>query len=465
MSLTIEVELLRGVYEAVAPDGENAEWPPHPARLFCALVAAAGDNVAERAALQWLERELPPAVVATADVAMGGDRPTYVPTNQLVRKPSAYQSFPARKALGPKVWRRAVPANPMVAFEWVADPPPDVRDSLRATARRIGYLGRSTSPVVAEVVRWPSERLPQDRWEPQTSGSDGSDIVLTVPRPGYLAALDDAFDGEDQPSPGLRSYVPYRRVGGLPAPRDVVTHTPYSRGELIIVGVKHRRIDAGFTMAVTIAFRNAIESHIDGGPLVLRGRRPSEPGPTHQISCLALPFVGEPHGDGGIQGLALAIPEGIASEDRRAVLVALTRTTSVTLGRLGVIELDLTPQAKATLRRATWVAPARAWVTATPISANRHLRRPREEDLVDEVLRACSHGGLPRPVEVEVAKTPLIPGAPTIRPNLRVRHRGDRATPSFHARLRFAEPVAGPIVLGNLRHYGLGLMRPAGAAS
>ena len=42
MALAITIELLSGSYDAAeVDDRERAEWPPHPARLFCALVAAA----------------------------------------------------------------------------------------------------------------------------------------------------------------------------------------------------------------------------------------------------------------------------------------------------------------------------------------------------------------------------------------------------------------------------------------
>src|SRR5512146_2289711 len=63
--LAIEVELLTGRYIATRyNDRTRAEWPPHPARLFSALVAThyAKDPPvpAERAALEWLERQVPP---------------------------------------------------------------------------------------------------------------------------------------------------------------------------------------------------------------------------------------------------------------------------------------------------------------------------------------------------------------------------------------------------------------------
>jgi len=72
--LTIEVELLAGRYAATAyNDRSRAEWPPHPARFFSALVAALHDNepvdAIEREALLWLERQPPPSLDVDLDVS------------------------------------------------------------------------------------------------------------------------------------------------------------------------------------------------------------------------------------------------------------------------------------------------------------------------------------------------------------------------------------------------------------
>lgn len=72
--LLVEVELLAGRYAATAHDDRRrAEWPPHPARFFSALVAALHDrdpvDETERKALLWLERQPPPAL----DVDLGVD--------------------------------------------------------------------------------------------------------------------------------------------------------------------------------------------------------------------------------------------------------------------------------------------------------------------------------------------------------------------------------------------------------
>jgi CRISPR-associated protein Csb2 len=71
--LAVEVELLTGRYAATAHDDRRrAEWPPHPARFFSALVAALHDrdpvDETERAALLWLEKQPPPALDVDTEV-------------------------------------------------------------------------------------------------------------------------------------------------------------------------------------------------------------------------------------------------------------------------------------------------------------------------------------------------------------------------------------------------------------
>lgn len=45
MMLAVEIELLTGRYVATQFNDRNKpEWPPHPGRLFCALVAAWADT-------------------------------------------------------------------------------------------------------------------------------------------------------------------------------------------------------------------------------------------------------------------------------------------------------------------------------------------------------------------------------------------------------------------------------------
>lgn len=90
--LAIEVELLGKRYAATAHnDRGRAEWPPHPARFFSALVAALHEHdpvdASEREALLWLEVQPPPSLDVDLDVTedIGRRRvlDVYVPVNDV----------------------------------------------------------------------------------------------------------------------------------------------------------------------------------------------------------------------------------------------------------------------------------------------------------------------------------------------------------------------------------------------
>lgn len=88
--LAIEVEFLTGRYAATAHnDRQRGEWPPHPARLFSALVAALHDRQApdqsEREALLWLEEQGTPSLSADPDWGIGSRQVqnVYVPVNDV----------------------------------------------------------------------------------------------------------------------------------------------------------------------------------------------------------------------------------------------------------------------------------------------------------------------------------------------------------------------------------------------
>lgn len=93
--LAIEVELLAGRYTATRfNDRSRSEWPPHPARLFSALVARWADEdppeEGEQAALEWLETLGPPEV-SCSDAERRAVVTHYVPGNDvsLVRSSDA----------------------------------------------------------------------------------------------------------------------------------------------------------------------------------------------------------------------------------------------------------------------------------------------------------------------------------------------------------------------------------------
>lgn len=88
--LAIEVELLTGRYAATAHnDRRRAEWPPHPARFFSALVDALHDDdpvdPTEREALLWLEKQEAPSLQVDPESKVGRRdvQDVYVPVNDV----------------------------------------------------------------------------------------------------------------------------------------------------------------------------------------------------------------------------------------------------------------------------------------------------------------------------------------------------------------------------------------------
>jgi CRISPR-associated protein Csb2 len=90
--LIIEVELLAGRYAATEHnDRSRAEWPPHPARFFSALVAALHDrdpgDPAEREALLWFEQQGAPLLNVDLNVNETAGRrevrTVFVPVNDV----------------------------------------------------------------------------------------------------------------------------------------------------------------------------------------------------------------------------------------------------------------------------------------------------------------------------------------------------------------------------------------------
>jgi CRISPR-associated protein Csb2 len=80
---------------------------------------------------------------------------------------------------------------------------------------------------------------------------------------------------------------------------------------------------------------------------------------------------------------------------------------------------------------------------------------------------ACRNVGLPKPEIVVADKHPAVEGIPSAYPSGKapawMRWRLPSALASrqlTHAVIRFAEPVAGPVILGAGRFVGLGLCLP-----
>ena len=462
--LAVSVELLHGTFRG-DPDGAantgrltRGEWPPSPARLFAALVAADGTGdrcrVTDGTELEWLERLEPPAIHAHTESWHQVLQPRYVVQHRGTASKSTHQEYVGRTGALIRPGVRVTPRNPRVIYVWNTSPPEGTLSALRQRAARVGYLGAADSPVRIRVSRrMPEATGTEDAFHPDPGG----DLRINVPAPGDLLILDRMYDAWSQHGadigraqfPGLRHAASYRSPGtGEAAGSGSVT--AWLRLGAAISG---RRVST-----LTALFKAAILSRhqeIHGEPpAVLHGHGFDAKG--YEIArYLALPDVGFPRSRGRIHGLALWMPPGTDSQEgwqARDAAFAVRRLTGRGLD-VSVTPRDGEPRPVAATP-GRWCRPSDRWATAFPAIHER--RGPLD---LSELTQWCSHAGLPEPVAFRTARCPLVHGAVNLAP-VEVNRPGRPGLPYSHVELRFAGPVKGPVVIGAGRQRGFGLCVP-----
>lgn len=471
MPVTIRCTLLRDTFEGGRHDNPRvAEWPPSWMRLFSALVSvAAGEQ--DDPLLHRLESAAAPEIHAPRTVAPT-HRFAFVPTN---RTQTTQHTTLVGRTNSERGWARVAVPSRQVWYRWPdLDLDPDDAAALAALCRRVPYLGRATCPAVVEVIE---EEPPHGAPLIPVSASAGDatfryETSVRCPYPGALAALRDAYEAKhrhgragDPWQVGLD--VEYGR--DRPVQRDDVVAGPY--GAVVVLALEGRRLDGRHAVRVTHAVRRAVLSRASAHLPILHGHHG---GQVVQCAFLALPFVGHPgspraqHADGHLLGVAVALPD-IPPEELAVVAGALPAagdSMEATAGPLGIVTLrrlsplDTTRRPWA-LQPQRWEGPSERWVTALPMVFDRYLKRG--DDPVEQARQAAVNSKLPRPAELRLSRRPLVAGAVDMAPRDTVRRRSDRGfKPYRHVALRFPARVRGPVVVGSMRHYGLGLCVPLG---
>lgn len=432
-------------------------------RLFSALVSVA-DAMSDRV-LRLLEEAAAPCIIAS-EALTPPRRRAFVPTNATVD--TAHSTLVGRTN-SERAWARSVPRQPVVWFHWPQlDLPGEDRRRLEQLCRRISYLGRSTSPALIELVEAVEPTPCHKRLVPREAVADADTFLfddrVRVPFPGALSALRQAYEATRQ---GHTAYaweigrtLDYGEARTLSAPEEA----PGPYDSMVLYALEGRALDGRHTAKVTSAVRRAVLSRAEQHLPALHGHHD---GDVVQCAFLGLPFAGFPHADGHLLGVAVALPP-LPREELAVVASALGRSDEdleVTAGALGVLRLRRlspldAPRRPRTLRDERWQQPSDAWVTVLPLVLDRYLHR--RDDWEGAVRRAVRNSGLPEPTEVAVSRRPLLPGCVDLAPADTLRRPGDRGfKPYCHAVLRFDRPVRGPVVVGSMRHYGLGLCVPA----
>jgi CRISPR-associated protein Csb2 len=461
MALTITVRLRFGRYDAGALDPLTPEWPPHPARLFCALVASAVES-ADWDALGWLE------AVGVPEVWFASEHATSLASGYVVVNATAKQGslkWPGRtNGLRRRV--SAMVADDTFAVVWPEAQPDDATlGRLSRLASRVPYVGRSTSWAEVVVAAGLAER--RSGWATYRMvplGTAGS-TQLRVPFPGYLAELRRAYDD------GNRSWhVAARTVAYAPPTfgRGVEAAPllgPYS--DLLIWGIAPPGAPIGGddVLTVTAALRRAVLSRVaDPVPPEVSGH--GADGRPH-VAYLGMLDVGHAHANGHVLGLGIAVPREMGDTSLRILLRGLLGPTgdepigTLAAGRGRTLTLGYVADSPSQwgLREDRWRSrDGRAdWITATPLMLDRFPKPSM--DLAAVVTRSLVTAGYPEPAAVETFVRPAIPGA-VDRPRRGTLPDRPMRRPLVHCRLRFARPVRGPVLAGSLRYLGCGLFVP-----
>ena len=417
--MIVWVEFL-GAFGAADVSARNqVEWPPHPDRLFQALVDAAGGS--EQAGLQWLEEQQPPSISCGEAVPLkwGRDGTAFVPVNY----PRA--GLPDEREKQPRVFPMAFPRRP-VAYVW-PEPPASVFDSLRKVAARVTHVGRSDSLAMVSVESGNVET----QWVPHPRG----ELSLRIPHRGRLAELDQSF------TRGQRSSTAPSAAYG--SRRELTTQGPWAD----MVSVRLRRpLSVQKVTLATEALRKAVLSRMgDDAPALVHGH-----GRHDHIAWLGLPNL-SPYRAGELLGLAVAFPATADPVERAACVAALLRVEHIMVAGQPV-SIDR-PSSEVSLKARTWSQTSREWVSVTPVVLDRHPRRSLtpEQVVSDSFVRA----GYVRPNDVELLRESALalPG------DRRFRLRKEDAL-FCHVRAAFDRPLAGPVLVGAQRYFGLGLFMP-----
>lgn len=472
-------------------DGGVPEWPPSPLRAFQALVATAGHRFrtdrefdeSARGSLEWLQELGSPDVIAPAGEPSGRAYRLYVPNNHADVVAAAWSGGDRFASIAEHRVEKDVRLTRLTngdAVHYLWPVPSDKAEHARVLndiARGVSHLGWGIDQAAASVGIVSTadvDKLAGERWTPAENGGTS----LRVPKSAGPAAVGTLADlrrkhadfvrrlGPDgfKPVPSLREFtvVGYRRASD-PAgrrwaafrilsadpddPRNLAFDTP-RRCRDIAAWVRHAtaRVCEGWPYGDTDGF---VCGHSAGGqPLTSDDR----------FTYLPLPTIGR-RGDrgeyvGAIRRVLIAAPpqfgEQVEWVRRRLPGQALVWDGN----EVGL----LTELPDSDWVRRQYTGPACVWSTVTPVIWPGHDdKNPRKAETL--LRRAFFQAGLPAEVVHDIEELDWRPvgfRAGVERAD-RYRRPDGLIGRTYHVRVRFSHPVAGPLAVGSGRYRGLGL--------
>lgn len=446
--LEISVRFLGGEFVAHTP-GSGSEWPPHPARLLYALIGAwydGGCGQVEGDTLRWLEAQNPPSIVAAQD-APEELYEAWLPMNSVPNWNKQSGKPPSLPKLRQIRSSRYVGDNP-IYFVWDVDLQVQHWSALCDLCRRCTRLGSAESLVSMSVGQ--REKLHGPAWRPSVSGT-----LLRTPMPGILHAITQS----DTLMPGRVLPCDWRAYqwGASRQPGRMIT-VGLTRGSWPI---EHAPVLAHQLRQELIAVAKAEHPPLRS---ILHGlEKDGSPLQRAHLHFCPLPLVGFQHANGAVLGVSFIVPPNTEESDRHYV-ERVVATWFAHGGELPLADRKLAfgpADSRFTLADERWSQSASVWQTVIPMELPRYPAKRRQwkrddwHRVSEAINLACSHAGLPLPIELEASNTPFVIGSPNA-----LTVRGPHRRPVVHARLLFPHAIEGPLILGAGRHVGYGLMEP-----
>ncbi|ROQ89904.1 type I-G CRISPR-associated protein Csb2 [Desulfosoma caldarium] len=492
--VAVEFRFLAGRYHATPWDRHVNEgavaWPPEPWRILRALIStwhhkvkwsekhskATMQGLTESLAQELPEYRLPPASHSHA-------RHYMPPASPKESKPLVLDAFAAVDC-----------REPLVVVWPTVELSAQQRTLLGDLLQVMGYLGRAESWIDAR----PLDHAPETNCRPMDFEGRGKRSALGGEPVTLLAALppeeyarrrsqflqdkgsakrlaptlpEDFLDalcvdtgtlrqlGWSQP-PAARKVQYLRPVDALTPRRHVKRH-PVRRNTtavFVLTGKPLPRVEEtvriGELLRIAVLSRAKHRYGEHNIPAVFSGHGLVQNRPHRH--AFYVPW--DSNGDGYIDRLLVHVPDGMDAEQQR-VLEALNRLWSrdgyewrVLLE--GISDSELAPEL---------TGPSAVWVSCTPYLHPWHVKK--RFTVQDQIRRECRARGLPEPSALESLAEVNVGKGRMRRPIHFRRFRSRRGLNqpdrlgSFW-RLRFPEPIRGPLALGFSCHFGLGLFKP-----
>lgn len=445
-------------------DGE-VEWPPSPWRLVRALLAVSRTHV-ELAALR-------PAIDRGLQALIDAPPPSYVLPPS--RASHTRHFVPSRKWLPttPKEMKllldgfRVLDANVALEAWWRADLEPDELVALGETARRLAYLGRSESLCTAtlQAAAAPASYHAVPLSQTTEPGAGELRELLCFETGATLEETAGVsvsqLRRERRRAPALTRHVSYlisEPLDPAPARRAPRGAARPTLARLRIVGADRPGLHEAIVVAEVA--RRALQSIYgradqNATSTVFSGRD-GDRMRTDQHAHAHYLLTSDP-GSVRVDHLTVWAPEGFGPHE----VAALAQLTELRDARAWPQPLRIALTALGTpdtIALPDLCAHTHCWRTLTPIVLTRHAKR-RAGQTVDgpaqQIARELELRGLPRARRI----TRLDGAWHEFRAQ---RPTGRRASPAalVGARIELAAPTRGPIALGALAHFGLGLLVP-----